>query len=233
MTQTLDERQADEGKLVLEVKATGTGLIPNLDELLDVESPGFKVESVEDQGLSVTRFDPESEDNAVNSERLWLVNYTPAVSAQKMPKEYSFGETVLDTQETVFQRYNDADLVTVAQVIDLEEQYGKQSYWWLIGLIGVVGIAGCCAIGIIIFMPKRTVALTQEHIQVPDNLTPFSVLALLEEIGQRSRFDEASQRELSDAMNRLEESYFGDANGEARPDLQVVAKEWLTRYSRQ
>src|SRR5207253_9637820 len=48
ITQTLDERQADKGKLLLEVKATGVGLVGPLDELLTLDVPGFDVKNVDD-----------------------------------------------------------------------------------------------------------------------------------------------------------------------------------------
>ena len=55
ITQTLDERQADEGKLILEVKATGQGLIPSLEDLVDVSPDEFDVANIEDQGISISR----------------------------------------------------------------------------------------------------------------------------------------------------------------------------------
>ena len=38
ITQTLDERQAKDGKLILEVKATALGLVPDLDSIVDARS---------------------------------------------------------------------------------------------------------------------------------------------------------------------------------------------------
>src|SRR5262249_11193991 len=43
ITQTLDERQADQRKLVLEVKAAGLGLLGELDQLLALNPEGFEV----------------------------------------------------------------------------------------------------------------------------------------------------------------------------------------------
>src|SRR5262249_30097404 len=42
ITQTLDERQARAGKLVLEVKATAHGLVPDLGRLLALEPEDFE-----------------------------------------------------------------------------------------------------------------------------------------------------------------------------------------------
>ena len=54
ITQTLDERRAEEGKLILELKATAHGLVPPLAEMLDVRVDGFEVTDVEDDGVSVS-----------------------------------------------------------------------------------------------------------------------------------------------------------------------------------
>ncbi len=42
ITQTLDERQAKDGKLILEVKATALGLVPDLDTIVTLDQPGFR-----------------------------------------------------------------------------------------------------------------------------------------------------------------------------------------------
>ena len=40
--------------------------------------PGFELEKTDDQGLSVSKFDPDSEANVVDSERTWLVHFRGA-----------------------------------------------------------------------------------------------------------------------------------------------------------
>ena len=40
LTQTLDERQAAQGKLIVEIKAAARGLIPDLDQLVSLNQPG-------------------------------------------------------------------------------------------------------------------------------------------------------------------------------------------------
>ena len=81
LTQILDERQARDGKLVVEVKATARGLVPELDEIVALEHSGFAVEKVDDQGLSVSKFDPDSGATVVDSERIWLVSYRPRTTS--------------------------------------------------------------------------------------------------------------------------------------------------------
>ena len=54
------ERQAKAGKLILEVRANGRGLMPELDQLVDLRVDGFKQTAVDGGDLSVTQFDKES-----------------------------------------------------------------------------------------------------------------------------------------------------------------------------
>ena len=65
MTQTLDERQADKGKLILEVKAVGVGLVPDLERAVRRSTPaGFEITKTEDQGVAVKKFEEDAEKNA-------------------------------------------------------------------------------------------------------------------------------------------------------------------------
>src|SRR5262249_16311185 len=88
LTQILDERQAKDGKLIVEVKGVARGLVPELDQIVAPEHPGFKVEKVDDQGLAVSKFDPDSEATLIDSERTWLVSYRPAVDHPKPPSTF-------------------------------------------------------------------------------------------------------------------------------------------------
>ena len=100
VTQSLDERRAGEGILALEIQAQARGLLPPLDELLDMEGldPAFEVVSVEDPGLGAEELDLEAEELAVVSARRWLIElrgkagleallYAPAApSSQSRPE---------------------------------------------------------------------------------------------------------------------------------------------------
>src|SRR5262249_21336495 len=85
ITQILDERQSKSGQLIVEVKATARGLVPDLEQILTLNHPGFQVEKVDDQGLSVSKFDPDSEATRIDSERTWLVSFHAAADQPKPP----------------------------------------------------------------------------------------------------------------------------------------------------
>src|SRR5688572_2900021 len=90
VTQTLDERQADKGVLVLEVKAVGVGLIPDLDELATTTFDGFEVTKTEDQGAAVKKFEEDSDQNAVLCERTWTLTLKGLSGQAELPKAFKF-----------------------------------------------------------------------------------------------------------------------------------------------
>ncbi len=227
ITQTLDERQADEGKLILEVKATAQGLVPKLDELLTLGSEGFEITGTEDQGLSVSRFDPESDETVVVSERTWMVTFQALDDLSELPKTFRFPEAKLDIDELVYQRYDDADLLAVESTIDLEERYGAVSYAWVWFLAGIVLVGA----GILFFglrAARRRPAKERSSFEMPESLTPFTLLGRLRDIQQNNGLGDDGKQELAASIGRLEEHFFLRGDTEA-PDLQEIGESWIRR----
>ena len=104
LTQTLDERQAAQGKLIVEIKAAARGLVPDLDQLVSLDQPGFEREKIDDQGVSVTKFNQESPATVIDSERTWLVTYHAAPGQTKPPGLFRFASAKVDDAEQIFQR---------------------------------------------------------------------------------------------------------------------------------
>ena len=158
ITQILDERQAKDGKLVLEVKATARGLVPDLDQILDVRAAGFEIDKTDDQGLSVSKFDPESEANLVDSERTWLVHFLGGPIATEAPKTFKFASAKGEGAETVYQRYVDADLAKVGPEVPLEARYGQPTYawvWWLVGGLLLAALLAAALIALLRSLSRR------------------------------------------------------------------------------
>jgi hypothetical protein len=229
LTQTLDERQADEGKLILEVQATANGLVPPLADLVQTEFKGFKVQAIDDQGLSVSRFDPEANENQVISDRSWLITLEAAENSNQMPQEVTFAAPKVDVDEVVFQRYEDADLVEVPRTIQLERNYGKRSYAWMIWWIGLPAIL---VAGWGLFLARRSgrqVTTAHPTLQLPTQITPFSVLSLLEEIGRSEGLNPEVRQLLRQEMQRIERAFFSEDVAETPPDLASIAQDWVQR----
>jgi hypothetical protein len=232
VTQILDERQAKDGKLILEVKATARGLVPDLEKILDVQPPGFELEKVEDQGLSVSRFDPDAEANVIDSERSWLVHFHGAPVEDQPPKTFRFATAREDGAELVHQRYVDADLAKVGPEVILESRYGEPTRaraWWLGGGLTLAALTIAAAVALIRARPRESGAA---RFQVPEPLPPFSVLGLLRDIEHGNGLPALQLQELNSSIEQLERHYFAGTDGrDGEPDLRAIAEAWVRRAS--
>ena len=225
--QTLDERQAKDGKLILEVKATALGLVPDLDTIVSLEHAGFHIEKVDDQGVSVSKFNPDSEATLIDSERTWQVSFRAAENQEKPPATFRFASAKVEGAELVYQRYVDADLAKVGPEIALEAKYEQPRYAWL-GWAGG-GLLALAFVGVAIRKfrsgPKRVAV---QRYQMPELVTPFSVLGLLREIQHNSGFPAPQSQELAGSIDRIERHFFAESDGDA-VDLRQVAETWIRR----
>jgi hypothetical protein len=226
VTQTLDERQFDEGKLILEIRGTAQGLVPPLDDLFDMKLDEFEVVEVQDEGAVVSQFDKEAPDNVVVSERNWLVTLSAKEGLDEHPKSFEFATVKIETEESTYQRYVDADLASVEAKISLEQQYGEPSnafIWWIVA----GSVLGLVVLMCFLLAPKKQQEVAQVKFVVPDEVTPFTVLGLLKNIQTNNGLSTSGHDDLTSTINRVEEFYFFD-QGEA-PDLGGIAREWVAK----
>src|SRR5262249_11037528 len=187
ITQTLDERQAKDGKLLLEVKAKARGLVPPLEEIVDVRASDFEVKSTDDQGVQVSRFDPESGEPAIISERTWMISYAGRTDLAELPKTFHFPEPKIEVSQVDYLRYEDADLKSVESTVSLEQKYGqvRQTWPWAVASLAIVAVAG--GLGYRAWK-KRAIPAGTADFQLPATLTPFNVLAILHQIDANNGF---------------------------------------------
>ena len=227
MTQTLDERQAGEGKLIVEISASGKGLVPDLDQIIDLEREDFEIVSVDDQGVLPNAFDEDASEIQILSDRSWTVEYR-AKQSEAAIDEFAFSEPAIDGASSKFQRYEDADLVQVSRTIELEKNYEVFSWsflYWLIPMF-VMGLLGLTAL--IYFIGRPTVEVAQRF-NMPEDVNPFTVLTLLKDIKARNGISDEKGRELQKSINRIEEFYFGEAAEQQPDDLNDIARSWINQ----
>ena len=226
-----DERQADEGKLVLEVQATALGLIPDLDEILDLAPEQFDVVSTEDQGLSVSKFDEEGDEIAVVSERTWMITMNAREGLEELPDTFTFGSALADGAEMEYQRFVDADLKSVEPIVSLEEHYGKRSLAFLLGwAVAVLGMIAVGGAGFVALRRTRRTTGPTVRFRMPESISPFTVIGLLREIEAENGVTEFERTELLAHIERLESFYFEDDQRET-PDLRAIAETWVRRVN--
>ena len=228
ITQTLDERQAEEGKLIVEISAKGKGLVPDLEALIETEADNFEVVSIDDQGVLPTAFDTEGDELKVLSDRSWTVEYKARDDQNEKAREFKFSDVKMAEAKSKFQRYNDADLVAAEQTVRLERSYGKFSWaflYWLVPLvlIGLLGLGG------LVYTLSRPALPQAERFVVPEDVNPFTVLTLLKDIKARNGISTKQAQELETSINRIEEFYFGGAKEEQPGDLVQLAQTWVSK----
>ncbi len=227
ITQTLDEREAKAGKLKLEVRATGVGLIPDLDQILDLNPEQFDVTSIENEGVSVSQFDKEGPKTAINSERIWLISMEAKSDLTKHPEKFSFGLPKQEEHEVIYQRFVDADLAAVQSEIMLEQDYGTPKKSWATPAISIFVVL---FIGVIAYLISRRKPepISSGRYQIPENLTPFTVLGVLKDIERNNGLSDTGKQELGSSISRLEHYYFESPEG-AEPDLNEEIHRWISK----
>lgn len=228
ITQTLDERRAGEGKLVLEVKATARGLIPDFDEILKLDSSEFEPIDEQDQGVSVSAFDPESNEIQMVTEREWLIELKAKDDVGK-PKEFEFCETKVPDATLSFKRYEDADLVDVEPIVSLENDYGQASRAWIYWLAGGVPLA-LILIGLVVVVARMPTAEVARKYSVPAEVTPLNVISLLKQIRGDEKLSIEQQRQLDSSIDDIEQHFFYTQTGDA-PDIDEIARQWVSKVA--
>jgi hypothetical protein len=233
VTQILDERQARDGKLLLEIKATAHGLPPALPELLDLAPTGFDTASVDDTGVLVSRFDADDEASVI-VERNWNIALKAKEGLPERPRRFQFASARLPDVKLVYQRYADADLAAATPEVELLYEYGVPSRSWI--LYAALGSALLLlAICLLVFLRLRPRPAPELGLQLPSQLTPFTVFGLLREIQRTGSLDPGSARELEQAIAAIEAGWFAqgaDRNGNSAEELRSVATAWVQRVSR-
>jgi hypothetical protein len=200
--------------------------VPDLDAILDLELPGFVVARRDDQGASVTKF--REDQDGIESERVWLLALKAADESAR-PDRFVFGKPKVEGIKAVYQRYDDADLATVKPEIALGYMLdtGNPTWSWvLLGFAFVVYLFW-------FFLSKPAAGAGVQAgnaLVLPQHVTPFTVLSLLQQVAARGRFDEATRTALAADMARIEACHFGRAQDPSL-DLGALARSWLSRAS--
>jgi len=232
LTFTMDEREWDKGLVVVEVNGRGQGVIASHPALFNYEQDGFDVE-VLDNGLAITEFVSDGKTRQAHADRNWQFTY-------RRKKDLKGDATLhfpslkpgIIVAKTEYKHYQDADLVELdasqaAAGVTLGTRVGS-------GLRTAAWVLGAGAVGVLIFLlaRKRT---RQAHapdisLQLPHQITPFSVVAFLRRIHQERgpRLDPASRASLQSEIHSIETAFFQSppASGQT-PDLEAVARKWL------
>ena len=249
ITQALDTRQfAINGALTLEIKAVGSGLVPELDELLNLDglkkAVGVRQVNAHD-GLQLKELNTWGEQVGPRSERLWSLSLNgDAIRAAEGPTDFLFPPVKSKDYKLVCQTYKDMDLTTLgepsvrlarteaAAAGGVVLKQPRNPYLW-----PGVGVAIGLVLGGLIYAlgkhredegerPLRA----RDVFKMPTEIDGFAVVALLRRLRTSPlvQLGDAQRQELQQDLQRVQQTCFG-GNGSkmSEADLRGLADKWL------
>ena len=238
ITEIVDARElAEHKRLKLDVIATSNGLVPDIEDLLDLKAFGLQVTNVDNrEGLHVSELHSGDDGLYAKSERNWTVELDPAPLLQGATSkvEFQFPQPKSETIAVTYRTYKDMDPVEAAAKVTLAE--GKEAaaiaqpnyYAWIGGGFAALVIAGLVLTQLLWKKPVTDIAAPA--FVTPREATPFAVANLLHRIrnSKQAHLSDTQRAELEREINSLERGSFApDASARSVSDLRSLADRWV------
>ncbi|MGA0134004.1 MAG: hypothetical protein ACO3ND_06595 [Opitutales bacterium] len=245
VVQTFDTRQYGiNGSLSLEVAATASGLVPELDDLLDLGLLArlAKVRQVTViDPLMVKELNTWGDSVAPRSERRWSVTLDgDAIRASDRPVELPFPAPRSADVTAVWRTYQDIDPVVLQKpsiVLDrVKATPGQGRVAETVDDSGLLLYApGGALLAVLAWLGlrRRTAAprapRARDVFGMPAALDGFSVVALLRRLDASPlvKLDPRQREELREDVGRVESGCFGGQTTLSEADLRSLAEKWL------
>ncbi len=238
LTLIVDSRELADKRLKIDVVATAHGLVPELDQLLQLSDYSLAVREVADKDKLVVRELHNGSDGMYPvSERSWTVDLDPTAllrgASSRVDFEFPLAKSG-DTQLT-YRRYQDMDPVEAAAKVTLVEGADVAKVAETDYRIWIGGGLGLLVIGLLTFLALRRKpgdsSAAPPLFTFPREVTPFSVIALLHRI-QSSRavpLNDDQRHSLTSDIHSLEQGTFArDSTAAPTHDLNALARRWLS-----
>lgn len=229
ITQVLDDRSIEKGKLKLQIDIRANGIIPAFEDLFDMSNPDITIEGQVadfDRGLVVDELDTAAVKVAPKCQRSWDINFKISLDKDidfKFPAlKKAFADAKIENK-----RYKDADIVQAASIVPI--RMNKVSYTkFLYSLIAVIPLA---LIAWFVSTRKKPAAVIAQGHKLPENITPFTLLSFMKHIESDDSVT-LSQQELElfkIDVDSIEKAYFSpNDNGDKvdAPDVEKLARKY-------
>ena len=248
VTQTLDARQfAINGSLSLDIVATGTGLVPDLDDLVDLDIVK-RVAAVRQvgafEGLQVKELNTWGEQVTARSERHWVVSLDgDAIRAADKATEVPFAPLKDKANGAVWRTYEDMDLKVLSKPsVRLDRQRAlpgtgvippaPTSPWFWPSLGG-----GAVVLALALFLGLRgrtqgpVAPRARDVFRMPAEVDGFAAAAFLRRYGSSPliTLDAARKADLAADLARIQEGCFHGAATLGEPELRAILQKWLNQ----
>ena len=237
VTQIVDSRELTDKRLKIDVLATAHGLVPELDQLLQLSGYQLTVQEVTDkERLLVSELHSGSDGLYPISERSWTIELdpTPLLRGASSRVEFEFPAAKSADIEVTYRRYQDMDPVEAAAKVTLVEgaevaKVAESDYRLWIG-----GVVGLLVVALLAFLALRRKPAESTNgpplFTFPREVTPFSVIALLHRIesSHMVSLTDDQRHLLQSEIHRLEQLAFArESNSSSSRDLDELAHRWL------
>jgi hypothetical protein len=240
ITQIVDSRELADGRLKIDVIAAAHGLVPEIDELLQLAGYTPQVQEVaEGEGLHVSKLHSGPDGLYAVSERTWTVHLdpTPLLRGAKERIEFTFPQPTSPEIQVVHRTYQDMDPVEAAATVTLMEgeavsQVSRPNYWlWAAG--GGVLLA---VVAVIVLLRNATVVEgpVASPFSLPRELSPFSIVTLLHRIQSSPAADLSDEQRQSlcrDIVAVERRAFAREADSFSPQDLEMIGRRWLSIVS--
>ena len=246
--QTLDTRQFSiNGSLTLDVAASATGLIPELEDLLDL-SPMTNVVKVRQitpiDPLMVREFNTWADNIAPRTERRWQVTLDgDPIRAADKATDLPFPAVKAAKTTTTWRTYQDMDPVVLTKSSVLLDRVkvtagaglqavlkSAENPWNLVILVGIG--AALFAVMASFFLKRnkgpRPLRASDIH-KMPEAIHGFSVVALLRRLlaSDMVNLTPEQRRAIEQDIEKIEHGCFNGVDSMSENELQSVAMKWL------
>jgi hypothetical protein len=233
VAQTFDDRKLEKDRLLrIEVRASGRGLLPPIEQIVEKTPPaGFVLKSVQDAGLVLSGIDRE-DGFAVLCERSGALEYELPERAEPA-REIAFPKLRLAEASAKYQRFTDADLQAVGPVVELRElSFLSPERWGLWVILSLVTLG--LGLGLWLWQRKLRAAaaqVTRPRYSPLREPSAFGAVALLKRLAAdpTCAFDGAQRRELESEIERIQREHFTPNAPRPGDELLQRVNRWLER----
>lgn len=232
VTQVLDQRDlSKKGIITLEIEANANGVIPKLNELLELpELAAFK-RQVDNGGFIVKSVDSKDTVQPVSSAS-WSITYElKKPRAKILPNKFTFPKAKNGDLKLINKIYDDANLKEVQGTVPLDWADKKPFDYILWGIVAVIAII-CLIIIVVITSRKHGDEQVENALyEMPETVTPFTVIQLLQNINAANAVSEQDRKLIKEDIKKLEEAHFSpEATVNKDPeDLKSIVLTWLKK----
>ena len=219
----LDARGAKEGKVSLEVKITGEGMLPNLAKMLEAD-PGYTLKGIDEASPVIVRLEQVGNEVIPKSELTTDIK----LDWQGKLEKFTFPKVLRDDVQVLYKQYKDADIVPAQKTVYISDASSKNMSFYAKGISSLIILLLICYRFIRRKGTKTEVQIAGEF-KLPETISAVSALKFLHQI-RHSSHPLAANAALQHDIENIEKSFFSKST-DSKLDLNQLVNNWYAKVS--